>query len=87
MEKQHNVMATELPICPFCQGKVYYDKWLTHRLFEMECESCKSHWRTGIKNNEKRDLYVELISSKNPTISNEYFQRQLPLRYWQQMSK
>ena len=85
VEKQHNVRALELPNCPFCNGVVYYDKWLTHRIFQMECNECKSHWRTGISNNTEREMFVELVSSKNQSISNEYFQKQLTLQYWQEM--
>jgi hypothetical protein len=85
VEERHHVKAAELPICPFCQGPVYYDTWVTHRIFQMECEHCKSHWRTRISSDQSEDLAVELLSSKNPSISSEYFEKQLPLSYWQKM--
>lgn len=85
VEDKHHVKAVELPICPFCQGPVYYDNWVTHRIFQMECKNCKSHWRTRLIPDQVEDIFVELLSTKNPTISNEYFQKQLPLSYWQNM--
>jgi hypothetical protein len=83
VEDKHHVKAAELPICPFCHGSVFYDTWVTHRIFQMECKQCKSHWRTRISTDHTGDILVELLSSKNPTISNEYFEKQLPLSYWQ----
>ena len=82
-----DVRASEIPICPFCNGEVYYCSWLTHKIFQMECEQCQAHWRTGILNNAKREMYVELTTSKNPEISNEYFKKKLPLQYWQDLIK
>ena len=79
------VQSSELPICPFCQGTVYYESWITHRIFQMECEQCKAHWRTGIKNTPKREMFVELTSSKNPDISYVYLEKGLPLRFWQDL--
>ena len=86
VEDKHQVKAAELPICPFCQGPVYYDNWVTHRIFQMECEKCKAHWRTGILNNPKRDMFVELIRSDNPEISEEYINKKLSLSYWQKLN-
>ena len=31
--------AVEIPICPFCDGKVNYISWVTHKIFQMECKS------------------------------------------------
>jgi hypothetical protein len=81
------VRASELPICPFCQGLIYYDQWITHRIFQMECKQCKAHWRTGILHNDNREMYVELVKSKNPEISNEYMKKKLSLQFWQNMVK
>jgi len=84
-DKRKFVQSSELPYCPFCQGTVYYDNWITHRIFQMECEQCKTHWRTGIKNTPKREMYVELTSSKNSDISYVYLEKGLPLRFWQDL--
>lgn len=84
---KNTVQSAELPFCPFCNGKVYYDNWLTHKIFQMECVQCKAHWRTGIQNNPEREIYVELLRSKNPEISEEYLDKKLPLQYWQKMLK
>lgn len=52
-EKDKNfVRSLELPICPFCNGKVYYDNWITHKIFNIKCEKCKAYWRSGIKKND-----------------------------------
>jgi len=40
--------AIEIPICPFCDGKVNYTSWVTHKIFQslpnlrqmVEVESC-----------------------------------------------
>ncbi len=83
IEKQKNfVRSSELPICPFCNGKIYYKNWTTHRIFHIECEKCKAHWRSGIKNNENREMFMELICSRNPEISNEYLNKKLPINFW-----
>ena len=83
IEKQKNfVRSSELPICPFCNGKIYYKNLTTHRIFHIECEKCKAHWRSGIKNNENREMFMELICSRNPEISNEYLNKKLPINFW-----
>jgi len=83
IEKQNRfVRSSELPICPFCGGEIYYENWITHKIFHIECEKCKAHWRSGIKNNENREIFMELISSKNPEISNEYINKKLPIVFW-----
>ena len=79
------VRAAELPNCPFCNGEVFYHSWLTHKIFQMECKNCKSHWRTGINNNPERDVFVELVTSKNPDVSSEYFNKKVSIEYWQKL--
>ena len=79
------VRSSELPLCPFCDGKIFYDFWLTHKIFHLECESCKAHWRSGIKNIESREIYLELINSKNPDISNEYINKKLSISFWRDL--
>ena len=86
MDRQNkHVRSEELPICPFCDGKIYYDKWTTHRIFHIQCENCKAHWRSGIKNNDNRDIFLELLDSKNPEISNEYMNKKLSIKYWRDL--
>ena len=87
MEKRNEVRASEIPTCPFCRGNVYYSSWLTHRIFQMECEHCQAHWRTGIKDTPKREMYVELTTSKNPEIPDDYIDKKLPLQFWQDLIK
>jgi len=77
--------AVELPICPFCDGKVYYTSWTTHKIYQMECESCKAHWRAGITGGHERKMIVELTSSKNPEISGEYLNKKVSIQYWKDM--
>lgn len=77
--------AVDLPICPFCDGKVYYTAWITHKIYQMECENCKSHWRTGITDPTKRDIYVQLTRYKNNDRYNEYLNQKLSLKFWQDM--
>ena len=79
IETRKEVRASELPVCPFCLGSNYYDQWVTHRIFQMECKQCKAHWRTSINKNNDREMFVELIKSENPEISNEYLEKKLPL--------
>lgn len=81
------VRSLELPICPFCDGKIYYENWITHKIFNIKCEKCKAFWRSGIKKNENRDIFIELLSSKNPEISNEYLNKKLPLNFWTDLLK
>ncbi|MCK5300931.1 MAG: hypothetical protein KAJ21_03430 [Thermoplasmatales archaeon] len=83
--ERKQVRSTELPICPFCDGKIYYENWITHKIFHIECEKCKAHWRTGIKNNEERDIFLELLKSENPEISNEYINKRLSLNFWRDL--
>ena len=84
-EERKLVKSSEIPICPFCNGNIYYKNWITHKIFHIECEKCKAHWRTGIRKNEKRDIYFELLNSENPEISNEYFNKKLSLNFWREM--
>ena len=84
-EERKLVKSTEIPICPFCNGNIYYQNWITHKIFHIECEKCKAHWRTGIRKNEKRDIYFELLNSENPEISNEYVNKKLSLNFWREM--
>ena len=81
------VRSLELPICPFCEGKIYYERWITHKIFHIECANCKAHWRSGIKNNESRDIFIELLNSKNPEISNEYINKKLSINFWRDLLK
>ena len=81
------VRSSELPICPFCDGNIYYEYWITHRIFHIECEKCKAHWRSGFKNLDNRDIYLELLSSKNPEISNELINKKLSISYWRDLLK
>ncbi len=77
--------STELPICPFCNGNIFYKNWITHKIFHIECEKCKAHWRTGIRDNEDREIFFELLNSNNPEISNEYINKKLSLKYWRDL--
>jgi len=77
--------SVELPICPFCDGKVFYTSWLTHKIFQMECESCGSHWRTGLKETPDRDFYVELTKSMSSGKGRELINKKLSLEFWQDM--
>ena len=85
--KKNAVRAMELPTCPFCNGAVYYKNWVTHRIFQMECEACKSHWRTGINQNPERDMYVELIDSKNTEELHKYLNKKHPIIFWQNLKE
>ncbi|UCD14162.1 MAG: hypothetical protein JSW60_01735 [Thermoplasmatales archaeon] len=77
--------AVELPVCPLCDGKVYYTQWITHKIFQMECESCGAHWRTGLKESTKRDIYVELTKSMSNSKGREFLGKKLPLEFWRDM--
>jgi len=79
--------AVDLPICPFCDGKIFYTSWVTHKIFQMECENCGAHWRTGLSEGIERNMIVELTISKNPEISGEYLNKKLSLQYWKDMLK
>jgi len=82
-KKNKFVKSLELPICPFCDGNIYYENWTTHKIFNMKCEKCGAFWRSGINNNESvREVYLELISSNNPEISNEYLNKKLSVNFW-----
>ena len=83
--KKNTVRAIEMPTCPFCNGAVYYKNWITHRIFQMECEDCKSHWRTGINQNEERDMYVELIDTEENETLAKYLHKKKPIDYWQNL--
>ena len=77
--------AIELPICPFCDNKVFYTSWITHKIFQMECEICKAHWRTGLKETNDREFYVELIKSSQDGNGRELLNLKLPLESWTDM--
>jgi Zn ribbon nucleic-acid-binding protein len=86
MDKDKKISkSVEIPICPFCDGKVHYTSWLTHKIYQMECEKCGSHWRSGINESETRDIYIELTK----TISNEKYEKYLfqkySLNFWRDM--
>ena len=84
-EQKKFVRSSELPICPFCDGKIFYNNWITHKIFHIECEKCKAHWRSGIKNIESREIYLELVNSKNPDISDEYINKRLSVGFWRDL--
>ncbi len=77
--------AVEIPICPFCDGKVNYTSWVTHKIFQMECKSCGAHWRTGLKESSQREFYVELAKSTPDGRGSEYLSQKLPLEFWRDM--
>ena len=77
--------ADEIPICPFCDGKVYYTSWITHRIFQMECESCEAHWRTGLKRVAQRDMYIELTRPMSNGIGKELLSQKLSLEFWRDL--
>lgn len=77
--------AVELPICPFCDGKVNYTSWITHKIFQMECESCGAHWRTGLKESSQREFYVELTKSMSNGKGREFLSQKLSLEFWRDM--
>lgn len=85
--KKKFVRSSELPICPFCDGKIFYENWITHRIFHIECVKCKAHWRSGIKNDDSRDVYLELLRSENSEISYEYLNKKLSINYWRDLLK
>jgi hypothetical protein len=76
------VRSLELPICPFCDGKNFYENWVTHKIFKIKCEKCGAFWRSGIRKDETREVYLELLSSNNPNISSEYIKKKLSIHYW-----
>lgn len=84
-KEKRNPRATELPICPFCDGKVHYTSWITHRIFQMECKSCRSHWRTGIKELSQEDFYVELTKSMSNGKGSELLSKKLSLGFWRDL--
>ena len=77
--------ANEIPICPFCDGKVYYTAWVTHKIFQMECESCKAHWRTGFEKDSKQEMYVELTKPTSNGEGIEFLNRKLSMEFWKDM--
>jgi len=77
--------AVELPVCPFCDGSVYYASWTTHKIFQMECSNCKAHWRTGVSKSAQREMYVELTSYMKDQSANEHLNKKLPLDFWRDM--
>lgn len=77
--------AVELPICPFCDGKVYYTSWVTHKIFQMECKGCGAHWRTGFKEGVEREMYVELTKPMSNGNRRELLAQKHPLAFWQNM--
>jgi len=77
--------AIEIPICPFCDGKVYYTSWVTHKIFQMECEICGAHWRTGLKESSQREFYVELTKPTPDGRGKELLNLKLPLESWRDM--
>jgi hypothetical protein len=86
LEKEKGLArAVELPICPFCDGKIYYTSWTTHKIFQMECNKCGAHWRTVITKGDQKMMSVELTSSRNPEISYEYINKKLSMQYWKNM--
>ena len=77
--------AVELPICPFCDGKVHYTTWTTHKIYQMECTRCKAHWRTGLKDTPQRDMYVMLTQPTSNSQGIELLGQKHPLTFWQDM--
>ena len=77
--------AVEIPICPFCDGKVNYTSWVTHKIFQMECKSCGAHWRTGLKETHDKELYVELTKSMPDGNGRELLNLKLSLEFWKDM--
>ena len=77
--------AVELPICPFCDSKVYYTSWITHKIFQMECETCGAHWHTGLDKTNDNEFFVELTKSSSEGYGRELLNQKLPLDYWKDM--
>ena len=77
--------AVELPICPFCDGKVYYTSWVTHNIFQIECEICGAHWRTVLKESSQEGFYIELTKSKSDGTGRELLNLKLSLDSWMDM--
>ena len=77
--------ADEIPICPFCDGQVYYTSWVTHKIFQMECQSCGAHWRTGLKKSPQQDMYIELTKTTSDGIGKELLYKKLSLDFWRDM--
>lgn len=75
----------ELPICPFCDGRIFYTAWVTHKIYQMECERCGAHWRTGIKRSPQREMYVELTKPMHNSHGREFLYRKLSMAFWRDM--
>ena len=86
---KHKIMksprAVEIPICPFCDGKVIYTSWITHKIFQLECLNCGSHWRSGIKETPEKELYLVLTKSKSNLNSTKYLWQKHPIEFWRDM--
>jgi hypothetical protein len=77
--------AVELPICPFCDGKIYYSTWVTHKIYQMECTRCHAHWRTGVGDAPERSMYIELTQTPSVGHGDTYLNQKLPLSFWRDL--
>jgi ribosomal protein L37AE/L43A len=74
--------AHEIPMCPFCDGKVYYIEWVTHKIFQMGCEKCGARWRSGIKSSSLRETFVELIKQGADGKGKELLNQKFSVDFW-----
>ena len=76
--------SIEIPVCPFCDGKVLYKNWVTHKIFQLECKNCYAQWRSTIDKTPDKKQYICLIKTNKEGKGEKLLNQQHTITFWQE---